>query len=216
MIELSPNLVTALVFTDSTGSPWPVAATVLGSGSLFSAELLEGQSANQIVVAPLSNHGHSNLVVSLKGKDVPLIARLSTASAAKPGRRLDGLIIFQIQEAGPLAQPLPGGLPRPDGLVDGVLYSLLDGIIPEGAKVIEADPALEGESVVLAEGRLYLRTTRTLLWPAPQARVSGPGGLAVYELPLVPSVMLHDADQVRTVNLWGLAAERALSAENRP
>ena len=129
---------------------------------------------------------------------------------------MDGLIIFQIQETGPLAQPFPGGDPKPAAVVDGILYAILDGVVPKGAKTLEADPALDGESFFQAGGSLYLRTTRALLWPAPQARVSGPGGLAVYELPLVPSVMLHDADEVRTVNLRGLEAERPLSGEIRP
>ncbi|MDR2368429.1 MAG: DotH/IcmK family type IV secretion protein, partial [Deltaproteobacteria bacterium] len=216
LVELSPNLVTALVFTDSTGRPWPVSAMVLGSGSLFSAELLEGQSSNQVIVSPLTGHGHSNLVVSLKGKDIPLIARLSTNSAVKADRRLDGLIIFQIQEAGPMALPGAAPEPGPAGPVDDILYGLLDGFMPEGAVPIEAEPALEGESFVQVGQNIYLRTTRGLLWPAPQARASGPGGLSVYELPAVPSVMLHDSDEVRTVVLRGVETVPAAGLEVRP
>ncbi|MDR2387499.1 MAG: hypothetical protein LBE80_07960 [Deltaproteobacteria bacterium] len=216
LIELSPNLVTALVFTDSTGSPWPVTATVLGSGNMFSVELLEAEGSNQIIVAPLSNHGHSNLVVSLKGKDIPLMARLSTTSAVKDDRELDGLIIFQVQESGPLARPVPGLDPKPTVLVDNLLYELLDGMTPNGARIIEAKPALEGESFTQVGPNLYLRTTRGLLWPAPKAKVSGPGGLAVYELPLVPSVMVHDSEEVHTVILQGVETDRIAGHESGP
>ncbi|MDR3135649.1 MAG: DotH/IcmK family type IV secretion protein, partial [Deltaproteobacteria bacterium] len=213
LVELSPNLVTALVFTDSTGSPWPVVTTVLGSGNLFSAQLLEGQAANQVIVAPLSSHGHSNLVVSLKGKDIPLIARLSVNSAVSPDRQLDGLIIFQVQESGPLATPMAGLDHRPASAVDDLLYQMLDGITPEGSKAIKADPALEGESFTQIGPKIYLRTTRGLLWPAPIARVSGPGGVAVYEIPAVSSVMLHDADEALTVFLQGVETSRGESLE---
>jgi intracellular multiplication protein IcmK len=216
LVELSPNLVTALVFTDSTGSPWPVAATVLGSGSLFSAQLLENGAANQVVVSPLSNHGHSNLVVSLKGNDIPLVVRLITSSAVDPARQLDGLIIFQIQEPGPGARPLVNGSVKPRQVVDALLYSLLDGVEPTRARAVIAEPALEGESFVQVGSNLYLRTTRALIWPAPQARVSGPGGLSVYELPPVPSVLLADRDEVFTVLLSGVEVERPGVMEVRP
>ncbi|MDR2300959.1 MAG: DotH/IcmK family type IV secretion protein [Deltaproteobacteria bacterium] len=216
LVELSPNLVTALVFTDSTGSPWPVAATVLGSGAMFSVELLEGEGSNQIIVAPLSNHGHSNLVVSLKGKDIPLMARLSTTSAVKDDRELDGLIIFQVQETGPMAQPLPGLAPKPTVLVDNLLYELLDGITPKGAKHIGAVPALEGESFTQVGSNLYLRSSRTVLWPLVQAKVYGPGGIIVYELPLVTSVVLNDLEETQTVILEGVEIDRVVGQEFGP
>lgn len=201
LVELSPNLVTALVFTDSTGQPWPVAATVLGSGALFSAQLLEGEPANQVIVSPLAGHGHSNLVVGLKGKDVPLVARLSTSPAARPGRRLDGLVVFQVQEPGPLALPGAPEAPGAGSVVGDVLYGLLDGLEPEGARPVEAEPALEGETFLRSGDSLYLRTRRRLMWPAHTAMVSGPGGVAVYELPPVPSVLVRDSRGVSAVTL---------------
>jgi hypothetical protein len=51
------------------------------------------------------------------------------------------------------------------------------------------------------------------MWPAPLAKVSGPGGLAVYELPVVPSVILHDANEVQTVNLTGVETDWILRHE---
>jgi hypothetical protein len=201
LVELSPNMVTALVFSDYTGQPWPVGATVLGSGSLFSAQLIEGEAANQVIVSPLAGHGHSNLVVSLKGKDVPLVARLSTAPAGRPGRRLDGLVVFQIQEPGPLALPGAPEAPAAESVVGEALYGLLDGLPPAGSRLVVAEPALEGESFHAAGDSLFLRTRRRLMWPAHRAMVAGPGGIAIYELSPVPSVLLRDFSGVSSVTL---------------
>jgi hypothetical protein len=216
LVELTPNLVTALVFTDSTGAAWPVESMVLGSGALFSAQLLEGQPANRIVVSPLTNHGHSNLVVSLKGRDIPLMTRLATSSAARPDRELDGLIIFQIQAHGPMAGPEALAGPETGGPVDEILYSILDGVVPPEGETVEAEPALEGESFVKVGGSVYLRTLRALLWPAPRARASGPGGLTVYEFEAAPSVMLSSREEVATVLLKGVDSGRVEALEARP
>ncbi|MDR0354860.1 MAG: DotH/IcmK family type IV secretion protein [Deltaproteobacteria bacterium] len=205
VVELTPNLVTALVFTDSTGRPWPVAASVLGSGALFTAQALEGAD-NQIIVSALSNHAHSNLVVSLEGKDIPLMAHLTTTSAVKPRRELDGLIIFQIQEPGPKASLSGQAEPLPASVVDDLLYAFLDGLEPQGSRPVEARPSLDGERFSQVGERLYLRTRRGLLWPAPQARVSGPGGVTVYEIQAVPSILLSDGEEVMTVDLHGVTA----------
>ncbi|MDR1296699.1 MAG: DotH/IcmK family type IV secretion protein, partial [Deltaproteobacteria bacterium] len=210
VIELTPNLVTALVFTDSTGKPWPVSASVLGSGTLFAAQTLEGGSANQIVVSPLTNHGESNLVVTLEGRDVPVLARLTTSSAVDRGRELDGLVVFQVQERGPLAAaPSSAGAGEGEGsfsAADDLLYALLDGLIPEGASTLAAEPALEGESFCQAGGDIYLRTRRSLFWPPFKQKASGAGGLTVYAFPPVPSVLLADGEETQTVVLTGVVS----------
>jgi hypothetical protein len=97
-VTLTPGLVTALVFTTPSGQPWPVTSNALGSGSLFNAEILTG-AEHQILVSPLAHHGHSNLVVGLKGLDQPLMIRLEIASGVDPNRQVDGLVNFQIRNA---------------------------------------------------------------------------------------------------------------------
>jgi hypothetical protein len=155
-------------------------------------------------------------VIGLRGKEIPLIARLSTISAVNPDRVLDGLIIFQIQEPGPQAKPLALSGPKSTQLVDDLLYNLLDGLVPAEARVIEAEPSLEGESFIQIGTKLYLRTTRGLLWPAPGARVSGPGGLSVFEMPAVPSVLLNEADDIKTIILKGVETEQNTAYEVKP
>jgi intracellular multiplication protein IcmK len=204
LVELTPNLVTALVFTDAAGRPWPIASSVLGSASLFKAEVLGGESASQIILSPAGNHGRSNLIVTLRDQQVPLVIRLEARSALDGGRRVDGLIIFQIQASGPqsdpdaaLAEPgSPAGGRPPAGVVGEALYAVLDGLLPEGGRILAAVPALDGETVVQTETSMFLRTRRGLLWPAPRARVSGPGGLSVFEIPATPTVLLAMGEDV--------------------
>jgi intracellular multiplication protein IcmK len=200
LVELTPNLVTAMVFTDSTGRPWPVTASVLGSGSLYTSELLSGEPANRIIVAPLGNHGHSNLIVTLVEKDIPVVIRLKTASALKSGRQVDSLIVFQVQERGPEALPetLKDDFPT---VADDILYSILDNLTPTGGKVLKANPGLDGDVYTQLGQSIYLRTKHALLWPAPRARVSGPGGVMVYEIAPVSSILLSRDDGVLSVSL---------------
>ncbi|MDR1486763.1 MAG: DotH/IcmK family type IV secretion protein, partial [Deltaproteobacteria bacterium] len=200
LVELTPNLVTAMVFTDSTGSPWPVTSSVLGSGSLYTSEILTGEPANRIIVAPLGNHGNSNLIVTFAKKDIPLVIRLKTASALNSERQVDSLIVFQLQERGPQALPetLEDDYPS---VTDDILYSILDGLTPAGGRVLQPAPQLDGEIYTQLGEAIYLRTKHTLLWPAPRARVSGPGGLSVYEISPVSSILLSRQDGVVTIAL---------------
>jgi intracellular multiplication protein IcmK len=214
LVELTPNLVTALVFTDSTGQPWPIVNSVLGSGALFRTEVLEVEKGNQIIISPLSNHGHSNLVVTLKDNDIPMVIRLATASALKSGREVDTLIIFQVAGNGPSALTT-GELPRLPIPVNDSIYAVLDGLVPPGGRLLETSPAPEGERAIESGGSIYLRTGRSLLWPAPRARVAGPGRVWVYELPMVSVVLLSSGGEVGELTIEGIDAPRTAQLGGR-
>ncbi|MDR2459959.1 MAG: DotH/IcmK family type IV secretion protein [Deltaproteobacteria bacterium] len=199
LVELTPNLVTALVFLDTTGSPWPITASVLGSGKLFEAQVLEGGDNNRIIVSALSSHGNSNLIVTLEGHDIPLVLRLETRSGVDANRRIDGLLICQVQARGPKALPQEAAQFSP--LLDGTLYSFLDGLVPKGARAVSFVPSLEGISIYDYEGRLYIRTKSSLLWPAFKARVIGASGYAVYETESVPSLLISLEDEIKRLTL---------------
>ncbi|MDR1546037.1 MAG: DotH/IcmK family type IV secretion protein [Deltaproteobacteria bacterium] len=210
-VELTPNLVTALVFTDSTGRPWPVSAAVLGSGALFNVEVLGGEHENQLIVAPLTNHARSNLVVTLVGHELPLLLRLEASSALRPGRRVDGLVVYQVMDRGP--QALPETAARPPSVVVGdSLYAVLDGLSPPGGRRLASEPALEGSVFYQAGATMFLRTPHALLWPAPRARVQGPGGLSAYEFAAAGSVLLARAEDVTALTLPGADLDSASPA----
>ncbi|MDR1166081.1 MAG: DotH/IcmK family type IV secretion protein [Deltaproteobacteria bacterium] len=200
VVELTPNLVTALVFLDKSGAPWPITSSILGSGALFSASVIEDGEKNRVVLSPLASQGNSNLVVTLAGAEIPLIIRLETRSGVDAQRQVDGLIIYQIQGNGPRAAPEILE-PRASIPVSDLLYGFLDGVIPVGAVSLTASPRVEETAFYLHQGKLYARTRHSLMWPGFAAKVSGAGGYAVYESDYVPSVLLAVGEDVRRINL---------------
>jgi intracellular multiplication protein IcmK len=199
-VTLTPNLVTALVFLDSSGSPWPVSASVLGSSELFSAEVILDGSRNRVVLSPSGSHGSSNLVLALEGHDIPVVLRLETRSAAERGRSVDGLVIYQVRGRGPNAAPELTSSPAPPP-VTADLYGVLDGIWPEGSAILKSDPPVEETDFVKAGPTLYVRTRHALVWPASRARVSGAGGWTVFEAPLEGTALLNVGEGIRRVTL---------------
>jgi intracellular multiplication protein IcmK len=208
VVALTPNLVTALVFLDSSGSAWPVTSSVLGSGSLYRAEILKNDSDNRVIVSPQSAHGNSNLIITLQNHEIPLVIRLATKSGVRADRDADGLIIFQVQGRGPKAGPTETGAAS-GGPVDSLLYSVLDGVVPSGAAVLKAEPEAEGTTFLAAGGTLYVRTRHSLLWPGFSARVSGPGGWTVYEAPFQSPVLIGLENEIVRAALSAPAAEES-------
>jgi intracellular multiplication protein IcmK len=203
VVSLTPNMVAALIFLDSEGRIWPIASSVLGSGSLFQAEVLGESSPGKMIVAPLVNHGTSNLIVTLRDLDMPLVIELTASSALSEGRSVDSLVIFQIGQAGPRSSGgKSGAAPLPKAL-DDKLYAVMDSMSPKGGRRLKASPALEGEAVYLSGNSMYLRTRRSLLWPAPKAKASGPGSLSVYELSPATKLLLTSDGEISELSVPG-------------
>jgi intracellular multiplication protein IcmK len=199
-VALTPNLVTALVFLDSSGSPWPVTSSVLGSGDLYRADVLKNDNDNRVVISPLTTHGNSNLIVTLQGHEIPLVIRLVTRSGIDPLRKVDGLIIFQVQGRGPKAGPELTKSPVASPL-DPLLYDVLDGIPPQGSKTLAAKPGVPDSSFMAVGETLYVRTRHSLLWPGHRARVTGPGGWVVFEAPFASPILMGLDDEIVRVAL---------------
>jgi hypothetical protein len=171
----------------------------LGDGSLFTAEIHK-EASHQILVSPKERHGHSNLLVSLKGLDLPLVIRLSVVSGLDPKRQVDGLVNFQIKNATRPTAEEAGG-PLSPSL--SIIYDLLEGLDPPGGAFLPVDPALvEGQVFQPDQGEsIFVRTPLKLAWPAWSERVKGPGDFAVYEIPPVAEIVVHNQDRDLRVNL---------------
>jgi hypothetical protein len=198
-VTLSPGLVTALVFTAPNGQPWPVVSNVLGSGALFSAEIHK-EANHQILVSPLARHGHSNLLVGLRGLDSPLMIRLEIASGPNLNRTVDGLVNFQIKNGLRPTADEPGVVLTP-GLK--LAYDLLAGVnLPEGS-YLDLDPALP-ESLVYQGpdgGPVYVRTHFKVVFPTWTEKAASPGGLAVYEIPPIHEIIVEVEGRQFRVNI---------------
>jgi len=193
-VSLTPNLVTALVFLDSTGSPFPITSTILGNTSLFKTELISSDPPNKIVVSSLANHGQSNLIITLANLELPLVIRLETTSTINEQRKIDGLIIYQIQSQGPLAKL--ESLPPLSATVEDLFYSILDGLKPPGVVRLSSQPQIPETAVFQKDEDIYVRTLAKLLWPAHTGKVEGIGGYCVYKIPAVSSLILEQDQQI--------------------
>jgi hypothetical protein len=153
-----------------------------------------------VVLSPLSQHGNSNLLISLEGHDIPLVIRLITRSGVDEERNVDALIIFQVKGRSPKAgSDLP--VDKIGSVVDKTLYQILDGINPGSAVPLSASPEISDTSFLELDGTLYVRTRHSLLWPGFLTRVRGAGGWAVFAAPLSSPVLIGQGDEILRVNL---------------
>lgn len=193
-VHVSPPFVTSVVFVDATGAPWPL--TSLDGGNedgAFSVNWDEQRKVpphNLVTVRPLQNHVSSNLVVTLQGFALPVSLVLDADSRNEHGlhpKSIDGMLTIKLMQRGPEAQtPVVGPGPRP--AIYPILYKFLYDTPPEGAQAVALEPAI-GKAWIYNQS-LYYRTNKPLRWPAWTAQANAPGGTAVYEMPLVPLLML--------------------------
>jgi intracellular multiplication protein IcmK len=195
VVELTPHLVTALVFLDDTGKGWPVTSSVLGSGTLFNIEVLEGENRNRVIVSPLSSHGNSNLIITLENHDVPIVISLETRTGIDPTRKVDGLIIYQVEGKGPYALPQTSKN-LVNNPVSDLMYSILDGIKPQGSRKIDYEPVREDTILYSIGNTLYIRTKGSLMWPSHKAKAAGAAGYFVYETIMSPTVLMAIGEEV--------------------
>ncbi|MGL4208788.1 MAG: DotH/IcmK family type IV secretion protein, partial [Candidatus Adiutrix sp.] len=195
VVKLTPNLVSTMIIVDQFGYPWPITTATLGSGDLFGAQVLATETKNQVIVVPKSTHGNSNLILTLAGQDIPLMIRLETESGINRLRETDGMVVFQIGQRGPNAPP-PAIKFQVEGPVSGILYTVLDGILPKGATIMNPSPKVEDTTFYSFGENIYIRTKLKLMWPSHTAVVSGIGGTNVYELPFVSSVLISKDGEV--------------------
>ncbi|MDR1395298.1 MAG: hypothetical protein LBK52_03885, partial [Deltaproteobacteria bacterium] len=188
-VTVAPNLVTALIFTSPAGQPWPVISSVLGSGDNFKSEIL-AEAGHQVMVSALALRGHTNLLVTLRGLDQPLMISLEIVSAADESQTPDGLVNFRIENS---TRPSAGqGKPVSPGLL--LCYDLLEGKPFKSGTLLPENPSLPKSDIFLAGGRIYLRTDLIVGWPNWLDKAAGPGDYAVYELPGAGQLILINKD----------------------
>ncbi|MCF8037254.1 MAG: DotH/IcmK family type IV secretion protein [Desulfobacteraceae bacterium] len=199
VVRIAPGYVTTISFFDSTGRPWPVTSVVLGNPNYYNVQRPDNQN-NVITIAALKDYVDSNLALTFKSQHMPSTIQLKTVSG-QDGEETDSLVVFRADQRGPNAeQPMIG--PEPDPTIDSVLMQFLDNVPPEEARRIrllsggdsghEAREDRQGVALWSYQDSLYLRTRHPLTWPAWNAVAKGPGGVRVYELSRVPSLMISD------------------------
>ncbi len=191
IVRLSNGFVTSLVFLDSTGEPWPIQAYDIGDPDSFNIQW--DQKGNTLLVQSNTTYKSGNLAVILKGQDTPVMITLMPGQSA-----VDYRVDMRIPGLGPNASATVSNLPD---VANPQLLDFLNGVPPTTAKAltVEGGPC----QAWMSHGKLYLRTSLTVLSPSWIASMSSPDGTNVYEMTQSPVVLASYRGQVVQLTIQG-------------
>lgn len=179
-IRLSQGYVTSLVFVDSTGAPWPVAAYVMGDPK--SANIQWDGKSNIILIRAITPYGDSDLVVRLVGLMTPITLALVSGQ-----RVVDYRTDIHVSGIGPNTKTLPIGTGLPPS-ASQLLLSVLDGVAPPGSRQLMVNGG-DCQAWLLGD-KMYFRTRFTVLSPGWTGRMVSPDGMYAYEIQKSSSILV--------------------------
>jgi intracellular multiplication protein IcmK len=192
IVRLAEGFVSALVFLDSTGAPWPIESYNLSDPSSFN--LSWNKVDNIIVVQAKKMFKDGNLIVRLENLSTPVGVSLI------PGQKeIDYRRELRVQGRGPNAKPFAGDqYPEKE---NSVLLGVLDGVPPVGSMAVDSSHAVV-ESWRLGE-KMYIRTPSKVLSPAWISSLKSADGMQVYEMRVTSSLLISNKGKVETVYFKG-------------
>jgi len=179
-IRLAQGYVTSLVFVDSTGSPWPIAAFDIGNPKAVNLQW-DGKS-NVLMLQAVSAYSDGDIVVRLVGLPTPITLELVAGQPV-----VDYRVDLHVSGIGPNTKELPVGTVLP-GSANQLLLGVLDGIAPPGSTTLTVRGA-DCQAWLMGE-KMYLRTRLTVLSPGWVGTMVSPDGMHAYELPKTSSVLI--------------------------
>jgi intracellular multiplication protein IcmK len=194
VIRLSQGFVSSLVFLDSTGAPWPIAAYDLGDPSSFSIQW--DKTGNTLMIQATKLYNYGNLAVRLKGLNTPVMLTLI------PGQKaVDYRVDLRIQGLGPNAQTASNEQGLPSAAND-ILLHVLEGVPPAGSSrlVVSGGDA----RAWLSNDRMYVRTNLTVLSPGWLASMTSADGMHAYEMQKSPVILVSWHGKVMQLKVEGL------------
>lgn len=194
VIRLSQGFVSSLVFLDSTGAPWPIAAYDLGDPSSFNIQW--DRTSNTLMIQAMKLYNYGNLAVRLRGLNTPVMLTLI------PGQKaVDYRMDLRIQGYGPNAKNLPmeSGLPA---AASDLLLHVLEGVPPVGSQrlVVSGGDA----RAWLSNQKMYVRTNLTVLSPGWIASMTSADGTHAYEMQKSPVLLVSWHGKVMQLKVEGL------------
>lgn len=194
VIRLSQGFVSSLVFLDSTGAPWPIAAYDLGDPSAFNIQW--DKTSNTLMIQATKLYNYGNLAVRLRGLNTPVMLTLI------PGQKaVDYRVDLRIQGLGPHAKTMPmeEGLPP---VASDILLHVLDGVPPDGSSrlVVSGGDA----RAWLLNDRMFVRTNLTVLSPGWIASMTSADGMHAYEMQKSPVLLVSWHGKVMQLKVEGL------------
>lgn len=194
VIRLAQGFVSSLVFLDSSGAPWPIAAYDLGDPSSFNIQW--DKTSNTIMIQALKLYNYGNLAVRLRGLNTPVMLTLI------PGQKaVDYRVDLRVQGYGPNAKsmPLETGIPPS---ASELLLHVLDGVPPPGSKRLSITGG--DARAWLANDRMYVRTNLTILSPGWLASMTSADGTHAYEMQKSPVLLVSWHGKVMQLKVEGL------------
>jgi intracellular multiplication protein IcmK len=195
VIRLSQGFVSSLVFVDNTGQPWPIESFDVGNSQAFNIQSPQ-KGGNTLMVQAMSPYTYGNMAVKLQGLSTPVMLTLI------PGQKeMDYRVDLHVEKDGPNAKASVGsnGLPAP---ASNVLLTVLNGVTPKGAKVLNtSDPDTEAW---LMGNNLFLRTKLTVVSPAWISMMRSADGTVAYEMQKTPSVLVSEEGKLVNLKVEGV------------
>lgn len=179
-VRLAQGYVSSLVFVDSTGAPWPIAAFDIGNPRAVNIQW-DGTS-NILLIQAVSPYSYGDIVVRLVGLPTPVTLELVSGQ-----RVVDYRVDVHVSGFGPNTKELPIGTSLPNS-ADQVLLSVLDGVAPPGSRLLTVTGA-DCQAWLLGD-KMYLRTRQTVLSPGWMGKMVSPDGMQAYELPKTSTVLI--------------------------
>jgi intracellular multiplication protein IcmK len=192
VIRLRNGYVTAVLFLDATGQPWPIHAYDIANSSLFNIHW--DQKSNILLIQAKSAYQQANLAVMLKGLNTPVMITLIPGQVA-----VDYRVDMRIPRMGP--QALAASVETLPGTADPRLLNVLDGIPPEGSKALTVSQM--GTSAWIQGKSMFLRTPLTLLSPSFQASVSSSSGMHAFEVTPSPVILVMEHGKITKLLIKG-------------
>lgn len=198
-VNTTANIATAIVFHDVSGAPWAVTSVTNGSPTLFQVMRPELPEANLLNVLPLQSNASSTLIVTLEGKDVPLIISLHSDSVKGASRSADSMVLVQLAHMGPNAEvPVVSKI---EETVTTSMLAFLDLVPPSGSVKLKFTPEIPNFQAWQHENKFFVRTKNALVWPAWNASVNGASSIKCYELMKTSRILLSVDGTIHTLEL---------------
>lgn len=180
VIRLSRGRTSAIAITDSAGNPWPIVNLDGLPEQDFSVKRLDAPApeGSVISVTPLGQFVSGNLVMVLKGLSTPVVLEFVSAQP-----KVDVKSEIRVQALGPNASVQSIRLPRS---ADNSLLSVLQGVPPEGATVLDVNS--NAVQAWLSNGYMFVRTRYRISSPAPLEIQSSLDGTFAYKMYPTPEV----------------------------
>lgn len=179
-IRLAQGYVSSLVFIDSTGAPWPIAAFDIGNPRAVNIQW-DGKS-NIMLLQAVTAYSNGDIVIRLVGLPTPITLEIVSGQ-----RVVDYRVDLHVPGIGPNTKELPIGVNLPNS-ANQRLLGILDGIAPSGSRALTVQGA--DSQAWLAGEKMYFRTRLTVLSPGWIGKMVSPDGMQAYELPKTSSVLV--------------------------